>query len=470
MTPLLAAGAALRALFLTSKSLWFDEAGGLLVASQPAAAIPAFLNRVEVSPPLYTLTMHFWLKAFPDPMLGLRLFSLLCGAASLIAFRDLARRLLPERARLLALALAVFSSYWIHLSQDGRPYALLVLVSLLTSRLALELGERPSPRAWTAYAALCAAGLYEHYYFAFLLAAHAGWLAWSHRGSRRALGWWAAAHAAAALAYAPWLPSFARQFAAHRRDLVVGDPLTLRHLCGLAGTLFFDPVYLGLVLPGWLVPALGAGVLALLAAAALRARSGPGDERRAAAFAVWHFAAPLALIGAAELAVGRPVTQARYFAPFSAFPYLAAALVLTGAGAWRRAARLGLLAAVLSGTAAYFASVRLVDPRLGALSASIRAATDASLPLVYTETYYYLPMRFYYMPERRHYLVAEAAEGMDYAGFPPYPGVLDRAGLRALGPCLVMDEKRLLGGPARWLGDGARVADLVATGSFVAKP
>lgn len=174
MTVVLAAGALLRALFLGSKSLWFDEAGGLIVARQPAAAIPAFLNRVEVSPPLYTLTMHFWLKLFPDPKLGLRLFSLLCGIAALAVYRGLVRRLLPERARLLATVFGALSSYWIHLSQDGRPYALLVLISLSTARLALELTERPSARAWAAYAALAAAGLYEHYYFAFLLAAHAG--------------------------------------------------------------------------------------------------------------------------------------------------------------------------------------------------------------------------------------------------------------------------------------------------------
>jgi uncharacterized membrane protein len=457
MGVLLAVGALLRALFLGSKSLWFDEACGLIIARQPAALIRAFLLRTELSPPLYTLTMHFWLKLFADPLLGLRLFS------ALFVYRDLVRRLLPERARLLALAFGVFSSYWIHLSQDGRPYALLILISLLSTRAALELTDRPSPRAWAAYAALACAGLYEHYYFAVLLAAHAGWLAWTARRSRRELAAWAAAHAAAALAFAPWLPTFALQFATHRHDLVVGDPLTLRNLCSLSGTLFFDPVYLGLLLPPLLVPAVGAAVLLCAAAAgASAARSTGAAQRRAAAFVLWHLAVPLALIALAEFAVGRPVTQARYFAPFSAFFYMAAALALAGDGVARRAARLALVATVLSGTAAYFASVRLIDPRLEALSASIRRATPPDLPLVYTETYYYLPMRAYYMPERRHYLIAEAAEGMDYAGFPPYDGVLDRERLKALGPCLVMDEKFFLGGTARWVGDGARVAALVA--------
>ena len=51
---------------------------------------------------------------------------------------------------------------------------------------------------------------------------------------------------------------------------------------------------------------------------------------------------------------------------------------------------------------------------------------------------------------------------MDYSALPPYDGVVDDARLRRLGPCVVMDEKRLLGGPKFWLGSGAQVAGLLA--------
>lgn len=455
LSAIVLAGALLRLLFLRGRSLWFDEGTTLMLSRVPLAELFDFVVRDEVMPPLHHLMMHGWLRLFSDPLLGMRLFAALCGIAALLAFRRLTERLLPEGARLLAVFLAAFSSYWIHLAQDGRVYAFLTLVSVLITTDAFVLSERPTPRLWARYAVFAAIGLWTHYYFAVLLATHAVWLVFRWRRSRRELLSLAAAHGAAGLLFLPWAGEFLRQFPLHRHVIANGDPLTLRHAFGLYGTMFFDPGFLGLALPAWIAPAAG-GVFFLVAAAA--ARGVPDQERRAAWFCLAHVAIPLALIMAVEAWCGRPVTQARFFAPLSPFIYLLTALVLAAPGAGRRVLRLAAEALVAAGAAAWFASVRLVDPRLGALAGAIRASTPPSLPLVYLGTYYYLPMRAYYLPERRHYLLARAAEGMDYAGYPPYDGVLDDARLAALGPCLVMDENRLLGGPPRWIDDGARLA------------
>lgn len=455
-------GAALRLLFLEARSLWFDESLTVLVASQPLGLLRSYLLRFEVSPPLYSALMHFWLALFADPRFGLRVFSAACGIGALFAFRGLAARLLPPRARLLALFLAAASSYWIHLAQDGRVYALLSLIVTAQARLALELSRRPSRRLWAGYAALGAVGLYAHYYFALILAAHAGWLLLRLRRSPGGAAAVLAVHAGVAAAFLPWLGSFLTQFGLHRGDLAVGEALTLRHLCALLGTLFFDVTFLGLVLPSWLVPAIGAGVLALCAAAAARLarRGGDSEEREALGFVLWHAGAFVALVAAAELVVGRPVTQARYFAPIAPYLYLLAAVVMSRPGRPAAAARLALEVLVAAGTAGYFVSGKFIDPRLDRLAASIRR-TDRRLPLVYLETYYYLPMRYHYLPERAHFLAAGAAEGIDYRGLPPYDGVAGRERLRRLGPCVVLDEGRVLGGQALSLGTGEQVAGLL---------
>ena len=140
----LATGAALRFLFLETRSLWFDEALTVLVAGLPLARLHWGLMHFEATPPLYSALMHFWLMLFSDPRLGLRLFSALCGVGALIAFRGLSERVLPERARLLALFLAAASSCWLHLAQDGRVYALLTVLVVCQARLTLELGRRPT--------------------------------------------------------------------------------------------------------------------------------------------------------------------------------------------------------------------------------------------------------------------------------------------------------------------------------------
>ena len=460
MTVLLALGALLRFLFLGARSLWFDEASTLILARLPLARLPFLLVRNEMNPPLYYALMHVWLKCFSDPRLGLRVFSAACGVAALAAFRHLAERLLPARARLLALFFAAFSSYWLHAAQDGRVYSLLLLVSVLCLRAVWDLAQAPTLRRWAAYALLCALGLHLHYYFAFPLAAHAAWLGWRFRREPRELRSWAAAHAAVALAFAPWLGPLAAQLRAHVGDRTVGDALTPAHLLDSLGNMFFDVSFLGLVLPRRLGAAIGAA-FAAAAGASLLAPCADSGERRARAFALFSLCVPIGLIALAEVAVGRPITQARYFIPLSPLAYLLAARALSAPGRWTSAARLAFEAIAVAGVVGWFASGRLVDPRFDALAAAIRRA-DSRLPVVYADMYDYLPMRAYYLPERANLLVAESAEAMDFASIPPYDGVIDDRGRRRLGPCVVVDAKRRLTPRRLWLGTGAQLSDLMA--------
>lgn len=471
MTALLALGAALRLAFLGTRSLWFDEASTLILAGLPLSRLTGLLVRNEMNPPLYYALMHFWLKGFADPRIGLRLFSVLCGVAALAAFRPLAERLLPVRARLLACFFAAFSSYWLHASQDGRVYACLLLVSVLCVRAVWELSEAPSPRRWAAYAGLSALGLHLHYYFAFPLAAHAAWLGWRSRREPRQRLAYIAAHAAVVLLFAPWLGHLRGQLQAHVHDLTVGDALTPAHLLDSLGNMFFDVTFLGLALPHWIDAAVGAGFAAAAAAGARSAASLPrdSDEFRAHSFLLFELAFPILLIVLAELLVGRPITQARYFIPLSPFAYLLAARALTAPGRGTSAARLSFTAVVVAGVVGYFASARLVDPRLDALAAAIRRSSP-DLPVVYVENYYYLPMRYYYMPERRNLLIREAAEAMDYSGMPPYDGVVDSERRRGLGPCVVVDAMRLLSPQPLWLGSGAQLDGLIARREASSRP
>jgi mannosyltransferase len=445
-------GAVLRLLFLGAKSLWFDEASTLLLSSLPLGGLTPVLVRNEVNPPLYYALMHVWLKAFSDPRLGLRLFSALCGIASLFAFRAVAVRLLPERARKTALWLAAASSFWIHVAQDGRCYSLLLLISLLSTLAVLELEARPRARLWMGYALVAALGLYTHYYYPILLAGHAVWLARGVKDRRGLM----LSHAAAALAFAPWLPVLAAQMRTHSGEAVVGEPLGILRVLDLLGTPFFDVTFLGLALPAWTGVAVGAGFLAL----AVRARS---EDRRAFGFCATHAAAALVLVAAVEFWSGRPVTQARYFTPLS--PVLILLAALGASRSWTRVAAGVVLAA---GVAGYFFSALTVDPRLDLLAAAIRRSSNESVPVVHLGKYYYLPLRVYYLPERRNLLVAKEAVGMDYAGMPPYSGVIEESDLPALGPCVVVDESRTLTPDRVRLGTGAQLAALLkVTGSQI---
>ncbi|MDE2143664.1 MAG: glycosyltransferase family 39 protein, partial [Elusimicrobia bacterium] len=443
---------------------WFDEAGTMMLAALPFGKVLPLLISNEMSPPLYFVMMHFWLKAFADPRLGLRVFSVLCGVASLVVFRSLCERLLPKRARLLGLFIAAFSSYWIHAAQDGRVYSLLILVALLCARSVLALEEAPTPRRWAAYACWALLGLNLHYYFAFSLVAHALWLGWRFRRSAAQMKAWATAHLFVLLALTPWAFFLPQQLTRHVHDFLVADPLTFRHLGDLLGTMFFDVTYLGLALPAWLTPAIGAGfaAAAIVGAVRLAARLGPDDERAPLSFIVTHLAVPLALIMIAELMVGRPITQARYFFALSPWAYLLAAFVFSSARRAMFAPRLLLEAVLAAGVVGYFASSRIVDPRFEALAAAIRRGSTGRDPVVYIETYYYLPMRLYYLPERANFLISEAAEVYDYSAIPPYDGVIGGRHRSGLPRTVVVDGNHALSPRTVWLGTGPVLAAAIA--------
>src|SRR5437762_2932904 len=76
-------GLVLRLVDLDRESFWLDEAGRAAIAAQPLAAIPTAVSVVELSPPLYHLLLHGWLRLVGDADGAVRLLSALLGAAAI---------------------------------------------------------------------------------------------------------------------------------------------------------------------------------------------------------------------------------------------------------------------------------------------------------------------------------------------------------------------------------------------------
>src|SRR5208282_4388365 len=111
----------LRAVLLLARSLWYNEALTLVLAQARPDQLLPLIRALEARPPLYFLLMHFWIQFFADPMVAIRIFSFICGAAAVWVYYLLCLRVGPKN-RLFAFFMACFSSYWIHYSQDGRDY------------------------------------------------------------------------------------------------------------------------------------------------------------------------------------------------------------------------------------------------------------------------------------------------------------------------------------------------------------
>ncbi len=235
--------ALLRCVLAGERGLWADEIFSLAMATghsleHPAAAAdPAYFDFVEpkdaepadsfrrylrfeeqpagagrviravlvsdTSPPLYYLLLHLWTRGLGTSDLALRLFSVLWALAAFPLLWSLGNRLGGHAAGASASALYALAPASLFYSVEGRMYSMLWFLALAFVWLSVELHQKGT-RPWTLilWVVTGAAGFFTHYFFAFVWAAGALWLA-LHPG-RAARGRLLAGAVGTAVATLPW--------------------------------------------------------------------------------------------------------------------------------------------------------------------------------------------------------------------------------------------------------------------------
>ena len=189
---------------VTRPVLWRDELSSWSYASRPVPELIAILHHHDASQLGYYLLLHYWIAAFGQSVLAMRMLSVLAmtGAAACLTLAG--RRLAGERAGLLAgLVFALVPSVS-RFAQEVRFYGLEVLVATLATLLLLRAIDRPSRARWACYAACVAVLGYLDLVALCLLAGHLAGvvLQWWHRRDAR-LGYFAPAAAAGVAACLP---------------------------------------------------------------------------------------------------------------------------------------------------------------------------------------------------------------------------------------------------------------------------
>ena len=170
-------GGVLRFATLDLQSFWLDEA---VTVELVRLGLPDMLHRIpesESTPPLYYLLAWAWSRPFGSGEVGLRSLSALVGTASVPVAFAAARELCSRRVGLAVAALAAVSPVLVWYSQEGRAYALLVLLGALVLWAFARLLRRPGGRAAVAWGAASALALGSHYFAVFLVVPMAIWLA-----------------------------------------------------------------------------------------------------------------------------------------------------------------------------------------------------------------------------------------------------------------------------------------------------
>lgn len=276
LAAILVIGLAVRLPYLTTRSIWFDEASSWQTANFRLAEIPESL-RFSVHMPLYYLFLKAWIAIAGNSLLSLRGFSVLCGLITIGGMYLFGRALYgltaasvaeqnsdrsAERFGLLVAALTALNAFQVSTSIEVRMYSLgtawmawagwLLLRCLHQGGLVSFNEENPLPaeshtKSWTAwvwYGVATTGFLYTHHFAMLTVASQcvflAGlviftWKSGKRTEARRGGVSAALTLACVGLAYLPGLSLLLHQFSRVRREYWIGPmqfwtvPYTLFH-------------------------------------------------------------------------------------------------------------------------------------------------------------------------------------------------------------------------------------------------
>jgi mannosyltransferase len=174
----------IRALTVTSQSLWLDEDYTYRLVHLSFGGMLSAIPKSESTPPLYYVLTWVWTHLFGFSELAVRSVSALAGVATVAVAYALAARLGGARAALIAGGLVAISPAMVWYSQEARAYSLAALLATATILCALRYLESLDGRWLAAWAVTAALGLGTHYFVAFVVLPEFVWILWRH-GHRR---------------------------------------------------------------------------------------------------------------------------------------------------------------------------------------------------------------------------------------------------------------------------------------------
>lgn len=189
-------------------SLWLDEGYTAAFARLSWPSVLGLHGAYDAAPPLYFSLVKLASLFIPEVNAG-RLVSVIAGTLTIPVFYLLARRLMNAVGALVATALLTVSPVHVWYSQEGRAYALTVLLVALAYLALLAYWQRPSWGWAVAYGIAVLAAVYTSYSAVYAIAPQLLCLPLLARRYGRHAWPLIAAGALAVLAFVPWLPQIA---------------------------------------------------------------------------------------------------------------------------------------------------------------------------------------------------------------------------------------------------------------------
>jgi 4-amino-4-deoxy-L-arabinose transferase-like glycosyltransferase len=210
-------GLILRLINIKAEPYWGDEVLSLDLTRHfnSISQLLTYLREVEFHPPLYYISLHYWIHWFGQGTMAVRSLSLIFGLGCIVLVYFLGKKIFQsEKVGLIAALILAVLPFQIEFAQEARPY---IIFCFFAGLAMLSLWEYLDSRKsiWlVVYALSSLLGLYLHYSFLFFLTATAlFWLADLFFDSRqtdksRTFLIWLSTHAAIGLGFAFWLTPF----------------------------------------------------------------------------------------------------------------------------------------------------------------------------------------------------------------------------------------------------------------------
>ena len=157
---------------LDRHGLWLDEVMSIEAALASWPELWMFFEALPEQHPLYYLILRPWLFIFGDSPMALRSLTAVFSVATVPALYLFLRQFTDQMPALMATALFALAPFSVFYGQEGRMYSLLLFLVCVSSALWIKVLSLRSPRgtSW-GYVAAAVAGVYTHFFFAFVVLA-----------------------------------------------------------------------------------------------------------------------------------------------------------------------------------------------------------------------------------------------------------------------------------------------------------
>ena len=164
-----------RLVLLGARQPWVDELmqARIIRTASPAGILAGLRDSMDLAAPLDFVVQKGVTVLLGDSAWALRLHAVIFGTLSIWIFYRLARFLFADRVAQYATVLFAFYPLAYHYSQEARPYALLMFLTLLSYDLLLRqlYGKNRRPQGWMLIAGVLALLLYTSFLGALIVGA-----------------------------------------------------------------------------------------------------------------------------------------------------------------------------------------------------------------------------------------------------------------------------------------------------------